>query len=55
VNLRPAAGWKCRLISLNDSPELHRMTLASANFYFTGCDRAKGRFLATRCGPHGAK
>jgi len=27
--------------------ELHRMTLGEREFLFTGCDRAKGRFLAT--------
>jgi hypothetical protein len=40
-------GMECRLISLNDSPELHRMTLGGREFVFTGCDRAKGRFIAT--------
>ena len=40
-------GMECRLISLNDSPELHRMTLGEREFVFTGCDRAKGRFVAT--------
>jgi phosphatidylinositol alpha-1,6-mannosyltransferase len=38
---------ECRLISLNDSPELHRMTLGGREFVFTGCDRAKGRFTVT--------
>jgi len=38
---------ECRLISLNDSPELHRMTLGEREFVFTGCDRAKGRFIMT--------
>jgi phosphatidyl-myo-inositol dimannoside synthase len=38
---------ECRLISLNDSPELHRMTLGGREFVFTGCDRAKGRFAVT--------
>ena len=37
----------CRLLSLNDSPELHRMTLGGREFVFTGCDRAKGRFTVT--------
>jgi glycosyltransferase involved in cell wall biosynthesis len=37
----------CRLLSLNDSPELHRMTLGGREFVFTGCERAKGRFTAT--------
>jgi len=40
-------GMDCRLLSLNDSPELHRMTLAGREFVFTGCDRAKGRFTVT--------
>lgn len=40
-------GWDCRLLSLNDSPELHRMTLAGREFVFTGCERAKGRFAVT--------
>jgi phosphatidylinositol alpha-1,6-mannosyltransferase len=40
-------GMECRLISLNDSPELHRMTLGGREFVFTGCDRAKGRFTVT--------
>ncbi len=40
-------GMDCRLISLNDSPELHRMSLGGREFVFTGCDRAKGRFTAT--------
>jgi glycosyltransferase involved in cell wall biosynthesis len=34
----------CRLISLNDSPELHRMTLGEREFVFTGCEHGKGRF-----------
>ena len=38
---------ECRLISLNDSPELHRMTLGGREFVFTGCNRAKGRFTVT--------
>jgi glycosyltransferase involved in cell wall biosynthesis len=40
-------GWDCRLLSLNDSRELHRMTLAGREFVFTGCDRQKLRFAAT--------
>lgn len=40
-------GMDCRLLSLNDSPELHRMTLGGREFVFTGCDRAKGRFAVT--------
>ena len=34
----------CRLLSLNDSPELHRMTVGGREFVFTGSERAKGRF-----------
>jgi phosphatidylinositol alpha-1,6-mannosyltransferase len=40
-------GMECRLLSLNDSPELHRMTLGGREFVFTGYDRAKGRFTVT--------
>jgi phosphatidylinositol alpha-1,6-mannosyltransferase len=40
-------GMECRLLSLNDSPDLHRMTLGGREFVFTGCDRAKGRFTVT--------
>jgi len=40
-------GMECRLLSLNDSPELHRMSVGGREFVFTGCDRAKGRFTAT--------
>jgi phosphatidyl-myo-inositol dimannoside synthase len=40
-------GMECRLLSLNDSPELHRMTLGGREFVFTGCERAKGRFIMT--------
>jgi glycosyltransferase involved in cell wall biosynthesis len=40
-------GMECRLLSLNDSPELHRMTLGGREFVFTGSDRAKGRFAVT--------
>jgi phosphatidyl-myo-inositol dimannoside synthase len=38
---------ECRLFSLNDSPELHRLTVGEREFVFTGCERAKGRFTAT--------
>lgn len=34
---------ECRLLSLNDSPELHRMTASGREFVFTGCDRGKAR------------
>src|SRR5437667_10545739 len=40
-------GMECPLLTLNDSPELHRMTLAGREFVFTGCERSKGRFTAT--------
>jgi phosphatidylinositol alpha-1,6-mannosyltransferase len=40
-------GMECRLLSLNDTPELHRMYVAGREFVFTGSERAKGRFAAT--------
>lgn len=40
-------GMECRLLSLNDTPELHRMTVGGREFVFTGCDRGKSRFTAT--------
>jgi phosphatidylinositol alpha-1,6-mannosyltransferase len=40
-------GLECRLLSLNDTPELHRMSVAAREFVFTGSERAKGRFAAT--------
>jgi phosphatidyl-myo-inositol dimannoside synthase len=40
-------GMDCRLLSLNDSPELHRMAVGGREFVFTGCDRAKGRLTVT--------
>jgi glycosyltransferase involved in cell wall biosynthesis len=40
-------GMDFRLISLNDSPELHRMTVGEREFVFTGCEHAKGRFTVT--------
>jgi phosphatidyl-myo-inositol dimannoside synthase len=40
-------GMECRLLSLNDSPELHRMPVGTREIVFTGSDRAKGRFTAT--------
>ena len=39
-------GMECRLLSLNDSPELHRMTVSGREFVFTGSDRAKVKFTA---------
>jgi phosphatidylinositol alpha-1,6-mannosyltransferase len=40
-------GHDCRLLSLNDSRELHRMSVGGREFVFTGSDRGKARFLAT--------
>jgi phosphatidyl-myo-inositol dimannoside synthase len=40
-------GWDCRLLSLNDSRELHRAAVGGREFVFTGCERAKGRFAVT--------
>jgi len=37
-------GMECRLLSLNDSPELHRMMMSGREFVFTGCERGKGKF-----------
>ena len=37
----------CRLLSLNDTPELHRMSVGGKEFVFTGCERSKARFTAT--------
>jgi phosphatidyl-myo-inositol dimannoside synthase len=39
-------GMECRLLSLNDSPELHRMTVGMREFVFTGSARGKARFSA---------
>jgi phosphatidyl-myo-inositol dimannoside synthase len=39
-------GMESRLLSLNDSPELHRMAISEREFVFTGCDGGKGRFVA---------
>jgi len=33
-----------RFLSLNDTPELHRMHIADREFVFTGADRGKARF-----------
>ena len=38
---------ECRLLSLNDSPELHRMSVGEREFVFTGCERGKARMAAT--------
>lgn len=40
-------GMDCRLLTLNDSPELHRMILGGREFVFTGCQRSKARFAVT--------
>ena len=37
----------CRLLSLNDTRELHRMSVGGKEFVFTGCERSKARFAAT--------
>jgi len=39
-------GMEYRLLSLNDSHELHRLAVGGREFVFTGCDRGKGRFAA---------
>ena len=38
---------ECRLLSLNDTPELHRMAVGTREFVFTGSDRGKMRFGVT--------
>jgi phosphatidyl-myo-inositol dimannoside synthase len=38
---------ECRLLSLNDSPELHRMSVGERQFVFTGSLGGKTRFAAT--------
>jgi phosphatidylinositol alpha-1,6-mannosyltransferase len=40
-------GMECRFLSLNDSRELHRMSVGEREFVFTGAERAKARFTAT--------
>ena len=40
-------GMECRILSLNDGPELQRLTVADREIVFTGSERAKGKFLAT--------
>jgi phosphatidyl-myo-inositol dimannoside synthase len=39
-------GLECRILSLNDGPELKRLEVAGREIVFTGSERAKGRFLA---------
>ena len=36
-----------RILSLNDTPALHRMSVAEREFVFTGCERGKVRLLTT--------
>ena len=40
-------GMECRLLSLNDSPELHRIAVGKGEIVFTGSERGKGRFTAS--------
>jgi phosphatidyl-myo-inositol dimannoside synthase len=40
-------GLDCRLLSLNDTPELHRISLGGREFVFTGCERSKSRFAVS--------
>ena len=35
-----------RILSLNDSSELHRLSVGGKEFVFTGCERRKGQFVA---------
>src|SRR5271154_5164254 len=45
-----------RLLSMNDTRELHRMSVGGKEFVFTGCERSKARFTATAvraAGRHG--
>jgi phosphatidyl-myo-inositol dimannoside synthase len=39
-------GLECRILSLNDTPALHRMELGTREFVFTGSARGKARFSA---------
>jgi len=36
-----------RILSLNDTPALHRMSVGEREFVFTGCERGKMRLLTT--------
>jgi phosphatidylinositol alpha-1,6-mannosyltransferase len=40
-------GMECRFLTLNDTPELHRMSVGGKEFVFTGCERGKVRLTAT--------
>jgi phosphatidylinositol alpha-1,6-mannosyltransferase len=42
-----AHGMEYRILSLNDSPELHRMRVGEREFVFTGSARSKARFAAS--------
>jgi phosphatidyl-myo-inositol dimannoside synthase len=39
-------GLECRILSLNDTPDLHRMEVGQREFVFTGNARGKARFSA---------
>ncbi len=39
-----AQGWEYRILSLNDTQELHRMRIGEREFVFTGTARSKGQF-----------
>src|SRR5260370_13209056 len=40
-------GMECRVLSLNDTPELHRLAVGTREFVYTGSDRGKTRFSVT--------
>lgn len=40
-------GMDCRLLSLNDSMELHRLAVGEREFVYTGCEGAKARFTVS--------
>lgn len=40
-------GMDCRLITLNDTPELHRLSVGEREFVFTGCERSKTRLIVS--------
>jgi phosphatidyl-myo-inositol dimannoside synthase len=42
-----SSGMECRLLSLNDTHELRRMTVGTREFAFTGSERGKARFAVT--------
>lgn len=50
-------GMECRILSLNDSRELHRVTVGAGEFVYTGSQKAKGSFAmaAMRTAMRGAK